>query len=71
MAKVDSSQRMDQLAAIAHEVKDLPVHTQFRVLGAAGLKLSDINWENCVSNPGLPVSRIPTTRDGEGSEKKP
>ena len=61
---------MSQLAAIAEEVKELPVHTQFRVLGAAGLTLTDINWENCNDDPRHLVTVIPI-REGAVSMEKP
>lgn len=70
MVKVDNDARMRQLAAIAREVTDLPVGKQFRVLGAAGLRLEEVNWENCVSHPEWPILRIPTTADGKAIVNK-
>lgn len=52
MAKVESDQRMRKLAALAATLINQPVHEQFAVLRRAGLKLTDINWENC-NEPGM------------------
>ncbi len=70
MAKLDSDQRIAQLAAIAEELKHLSVHTQLRVLGAAGMTLKDINWENCVSDPHLLTAWIPTAVAGPSQKQK-
>lgn len=51
--------RIARLAEIAKNITDRSVYEQFQILGKEGLKLTDINWENCNTEPGL-VYVIPT-----------
>lgn len=44
------TERIAQLAALAATITHKPMNEQFQVLGAAGLTLTDINWENCTSD---------------------
>lgn len=55
-------ERLAKLEGIAKNITGLPVADQFRKLGEAGLKLQEINWKNCVSDPGAELN-IPTTED--------
>ena len=47
--------RIAKLAEIAATITDLSVHEQITILTGEGLKLTDINWENCNdSDPATP-----------------
>ncbi len=45
--------RIAKLAEIAKAITNLSVYEQFQILGKEGLTLTDINWENCNTEPGL------------------
>ena len=57
---MEDEARLAKLAKIAAEITDQPVHEQFRILGAEGLQLTDINWENCNTMEHGLVYVIPT-----------
>ncbi len=50
---MEEEARLAKLATIAAGITDKPVHEQFAILAREGLQLTDINWENCNTEPGL------------------
>lgn len=58
---MSDKERIANLAALAEKITDQSVYKQFRILGKAGLQLTDINWENCNTDPDATVL-IPTAK---------
>ncbi len=58
---MSDKERIQQLAALAATITNKPMNEQFQILGAAGLRLPDINWENCNTDPTATVL-LPTAK---------
>ncbi len=52
---MSDKERTAQLATLAATITNKPVYEQFQILGKAGLRLTDINWENCNTDPGATI----------------
>ncbi len=53
---MEDEARIARLASVAKTLTYLPLSDQYRALFAQGLTLQDINWENCVTHPGMETS---------------